>query len=197
MYHENWTMIGVTRCLEVASWPSFFPLAKSCRSRVCWVDMTSPLKQMAQFWSNYTPWIKLTVCTSKNWHLGRQSFFFVIRPIFKGESCWLCGGYLDPSSFEAPRNCSNDTKGTRRSRNGAFPAAGLGVMPIGTTFFITIFLDWEMINLHFPTQHPRMGNFQKPTNTLWTNSGLNKAGFFGFRLRDCTDCHRERNSMWC
>lgn len=98
--------------------------------------------------------------------LGETILFFVIRPIFKGESCWLCGGYLDPSSFEAPRNCSNDTKGTRRSRNGAFPAAGLGVMPIGTTFFITIFLDWEMINLHFPTQHPRMGNFQKPTNTL-------------------------------
>lgn len=84
MYHENWTMIGVTRCLEVASWPSFFPLAKSCRSRVCWVDMTSPLKQMAQFWSNYTPWIKLTVCTSKNWHLGRQSFFFCDTAYFQG-----------------------------------------------------------------------------------------------------------------
>lgn len=111
------------------------------------LDMTSPLKQMAQFWSNYTPWKKLTLCTSKNWHLGRQSFlFFVIRPIFKGESCWLYEGYLDgvaaqQSSFEAPRNCSNDTKGTRRSRNGAFPATSLitrPCIPIGTTFFIAI-----------------------------------------------------------
>lgn len=153
MVHENWTMMRVTRCLEVASSPSFYPLAKSCRSRVCWVDMTSPLKQMAQFWSNYTPWIKLTVCTSKNWHWGDNPFF-LIRRIFEGESCWLYEGYLDgvaaqQSSFEAPRNCSNDTKGTRRSRNGAFPATSLitrPCIPIGTTFFIAICMTRRLGN---------------------------------------------------
>ena len=82
MYHENWTMIGVTRCLEVASWPSFFPLAKSCRSRVCWVDMTSPLKQMAQFWSNYTPWIKTNSLHLKKLALGETILFFLWYGLF-------------------------------------------------------------------------------------------------------------------
>ena len=197
MDHENWTMIGVTRCFEVASWPSFFPLAKSCRSRVCWVDMASPLKQMAQFWSNYTPWIKLTVCTSKNWHLGRQSFFFCDTAYFQGRKLLVVWRLFGSIFIRGTKKLLQRHQGNSTFAQWCISCSWSGVMPIGTTFFITIFLDWEMINLHFPTQHPRMGNFQKPTNILWTNSGLNKAGFFGFRLRDCTDCHTERNSMWC